>query len=133
MTWRKENSRPYRDSNSDPSVVQPVASHYTDFSIPAPLPVNSTYISRVTFWDIAMRMPLTVSRRFGGTYCLHLQGRGTSKRETSMPQAAAVVSVEEYLLLASWWFLALLVLPLLDHLSTFSIRWKSKSPHRRPL
>jgi hypothetical protein len=29
-TRRKENSWPYRDSNSDPSAVQPVASHYTD-------------------------------------------------------------------------------------------------------
>jgi hypothetical protein len=26
----KRNSRPYRDSNSDPSAVQPVASRYTD-------------------------------------------------------------------------------------------------------
>jgi hypothetical protein len=26
---RKENVLPYRDSNSDSSVVQPVASHYT--------------------------------------------------------------------------------------------------------
>jgi hypothetical protein len=25
------------DSNSDPSVVQPIASHYTDYSIPAPI------------------------------------------------------------------------------------------------
>jgi hypothetical protein len=30
----KRKSRPYRDSNSDPSVVQPVASRYTDYSIP---------------------------------------------------------------------------------------------------
>jgi hypothetical protein len=34
-TWRRENPWHYRDSNSDPSVVQPVASRYTDCSIPA--------------------------------------------------------------------------------------------------
>jgi hypothetical protein len=33
---RGENSWPYLDSNSDPSVVQPVASRYTDLVIPAP-------------------------------------------------------------------------------------------------
>jgi hypothetical protein len=31
-----ENSLPYRDSNSEPSVFQPVASRYTDWAIPAP-------------------------------------------------------------------------------------------------
>jgi hypothetical protein len=36
-TWRRKNSWPYRDSNSDPSVIQPVASCYTDYAIPAPL------------------------------------------------------------------------------------------------
>jgi hypothetical protein len=28
--------RKYRDSNSDPSIIQPVASRYTDYAIPAP-------------------------------------------------------------------------------------------------
>jgi hypothetical protein len=35
-SWRGENSWPYRDSNSDPSIVQPVASRYTDYAILAP-------------------------------------------------------------------------------------------------
>jgi hypothetical protein len=35
-TGKGENSWPYRDSNFDPSVVQPVASRYTDCIIAAP-------------------------------------------------------------------------------------------------
>jgi hypothetical protein len=35
--WRRENSWSYRNSNSDLSVVQPVASRYTDWAIPAPV------------------------------------------------------------------------------------------------
>jgi hypothetical protein len=34
-TWRRENFWPYRDSNSDPLVSQPVAIRYTDYAIPA--------------------------------------------------------------------------------------------------
>jgi hypothetical protein len=34
-TWGRENILPYQDSNSDPSVVQPVVSHYTYYDIPA--------------------------------------------------------------------------------------------------
>jgi hypothetical protein len=35
-----ESSWLHRDSNSEPSVVQPVASRYTDYAIPAPLMKN---------------------------------------------------------------------------------------------
>jgi hypothetical protein len=35
-TWRRENPWPYRDSNSGPSIVQPAASHTTNYAIPAP-------------------------------------------------------------------------------------------------
>jgi hypothetical protein len=35
-TWRTENSCPHRDLNSDPSVVQAVASRYNNCAIPAP-------------------------------------------------------------------------------------------------
>jgi hypothetical protein len=33
--WRRENSWPYRDSKCDLSVVQPIASLYTNYIIPA--------------------------------------------------------------------------------------------------
>jgi hypothetical protein len=36
MTWRLEKSHPYWDSNSDPSGIQPIASGYTESTIPAP-------------------------------------------------------------------------------------------------
>jgi hypothetical protein len=34
--WRRESSWPYWDLNSDPLVVQPVASCFTDYAFPAP-------------------------------------------------------------------------------------------------
>jgi hypothetical protein len=45
-TRRRENSWPYRDSNSDPPVVQPVASRYKDYVIPDP---NFTYRLKYKF------------------------------------------------------------------------------------
>jgi hypothetical protein len=35
MTWKRENPLLYRDSNSEPSVVQSVGSRYADNAIPA--------------------------------------------------------------------------------------------------
>jgi hypothetical protein len=42
------NSLSYRDSNSDPSVVQPVASRYTDCVIPALKQINTAVNCRTT-------------------------------------------------------------------------------------
>jgi hypothetical protein len=36
-TWRKESSCPYRDTNSEITAVQPAASRYTNWAIPAPV------------------------------------------------------------------------------------------------
>jgi hypothetical protein len=41
---RSENFLPYRDSNTDPSVAQPIVSRYTEYVIPAPL--NIMYIKQ---------------------------------------------------------------------------------------
>jgi hypothetical protein len=38
--WRGEQSCPYRDVNSDPSAVQPVASRYTDCAVPASIAIG---------------------------------------------------------------------------------------------
>jgi hypothetical protein len=54
--WRSENSWPHRDSNSDLSVVQPVASRYTDYAIPAPSPnIIRTIKSRIGWTAHATR------------------------------------------------------------------------------
>jgi hypothetical protein len=51
----KKNSCPYRDMNSDPSVVQPVASRYTDCAIPAPniehVIIKKYKITALPTWD----------------------------------------------------------------------------------
>jgi hypothetical protein len=59
-TWRRENSWLYRDSNSDPSVFQPVASRYTEFSIPAPYQSGKKY-------NFITEKPMAF---WGGKYCL---------------------------------------------------------------
>jgi hypothetical protein len=40
-TWRRENSWPYGDSNSNPSVVQPIASCYTGYALLAHNNINN--------------------------------------------------------------------------------------------
>jgi hypothetical protein len=43
MTWKRENSCPYWDSNYNPSIIQPIPSRYTDFTIPVPTYYAYTY------------------------------------------------------------------------------------------
>jgi hypothetical protein len=40
-------------------------------------------IKSINFWDIMPCSPMSVNRRFGGTYRLHLQGRKNKRQETS--------------------------------------------------
>jgi hypothetical protein len=86
---RGENSWPYRDSNSDPSEVQSVASRYTDYSIPGKVKVKLSpfrpwrslglwEVEAPTFTDIRLvdggkvvsptRRPLFTPRTFPGTH-----------------------------------------------------------------
>jgi hypothetical protein len=37
--------------------------------------ITAVVIKRTVFWDITPRISLKVDRRFGGKYCLDLQGR----------------------------------------------------------
>jgi hypothetical protein len=38
------------------------------------VPQDVQYMKSSIFWDITPCSPLKVNRRFGGIYCLHLQG-----------------------------------------------------------
>jgi hypothetical protein len=57
---RRENSWPYRDSNSDPSVVQPVASRYTDYAIPAPQIQKDRKFKFSIFFCLAIRKIINI-------------------------------------------------------------------------
>jgi hypothetical protein len=41
--------------------------------------LTAVVMKSTIFWDITPRSPLKFNRRFGGTYCLHLQGRRISR------------------------------------------------------
>jgi hypothetical protein len=55
MTWK--NLWPYQDSNSDPSVVQPTASHYIDCAILAPEALQCTCKLKVLHCDQISYLP----------------------------------------------------------------------------
>jgi hypothetical protein len=86
MTWRIENSWPYRNSNSNPSVVQPIASCYTDYAIPSPsnsnilviilnlyllnepkseIKISSLYIFHITFSQFFMLRYSLLGKNYG--------------------------------------------------------------------
>jgi hypothetical protein len=52
---------------------------YVGFEVFTALVMKSTI-----FWDITPCNPLKVNRRFGGTYCLHLQGRKISRARNQL-------------------------------------------------
>jgi hypothetical protein len=56
-TWRRENSLFYRYMNSDPSVVQIVASRYTDYAIAAP----KRFMYRVHIYTVLRSLGLSFS------------------------------------------------------------------------
>jgi hypothetical protein len=64
MTWRSENSSPHRDSNSDQSVVQPVASRYNDCTIPA----HSLYLNCILITIFLNRIYFTCKKLYVLSY-----------------------------------------------------------------
>jgi hypothetical protein len=54
MTRRKEHFWPYRKSNSDPSVVQPVVTRYTNYAIPA----SGNYIFTLNYQGYYLRLDI---------------------------------------------------------------------------
>jgi hypothetical protein len=65
MTWWEEKSGSYRVSNSNPSDVQPVASRYTECTIPVPFMVSKV--------DIIFPYFIKKQKRFETWFCFHHQ------------------------------------------------------------
>jgi hypothetical protein len=43
---------------------------------------TAVVMKSIIFWDVTPRSLLSCNRRFGGTYCLHLQGRRNNLAKT---------------------------------------------------
>jgi hypothetical protein len=73
-TWRRENSWPYWDSNSDLSIVQPVATHYTDCATPAPSQSGKEFKFKVKNLNVGMLEILKVLKNmtFGDITFTHI-------------------------------------------------------------
>jgi hypothetical protein len=66
------------------------------------------FMMSINFWDITPCSPLSVSRRFGGTYHLYLQGR--RNRYSRKPASKQVASrMQNACHLLTYWFLAVLI------------------------
>jgi hypothetical protein len=83
-TWKRANYGPYPDSNSEPSVIQPVASRSTDYVIPVLCIINmNKRMNTIVLWYVAPRSLLEIYWRFEGMYHHHLQGRRVSQESRS--------------------------------------------------
>jgi hypothetical protein len=66
------------------------------------------HLTSYVFWDITLYSPVKVNRRFGGTYCLHLQGRSISQVRNQ--NGAGIKQRSPYCLLHAYFLLC----PLFD-------------------
>jgi hypothetical protein len=84
----------------------------TEFSARQPKSIGFEALTAVVmkstiFWDITPCSPLSVNRRFGGTYRLHLQGRRNQHESRWRPGETGIAVVTCHLL--SRWFLSQLM------------------------
>jgi hypothetical protein len=75
--------------NENPSSVSknekiPKLSNAFSYSSVISFSCTSEFLKNVVFWDVAPCRSCELNRRFGGTCCLHLQGRKIRERGTSV-------------------------------------------------
>jgi hypothetical protein len=108
-TWRKEISLPYRDSNSDPSVVQLEVSRYTDYAIPTPCNCLHTYVLSIYSSPnigriIRLRMMRGGDERCGSKKFLIRKREG--RKQTEFPSLNGRIALKEVCKAANWTYLA---------------------------